>query len=155
MAAIPFAAQAPVGTLPEAVVAMLSTKPVTLKELVDEFVLQLPEAARMILNVMQSNATSFIVHCASTRHAEVVLNAGLTFRCYPIQFAPSPNAQWVKLMHVVFGNTDNAIKSCLLEYGTVLKIRRELVQGIGISVYSLKIELRNPFRLGSPSLTIQ
>ena len=144
MAAIPFAAQALVGTLPDAVVATLSTNPVTLKELVDEFVRQLPEAAQMISNVMQSSATSFLVHCSSTRHAEVVLHAGLTFRTYPLTFVPAPNAQWVKLTRVVFGTTENAIKSRLSEYGTVLKIRRELVQGIGISVYSVKIELRKP-----------
>ena len=144
MAAIPFAVQALVATLPDAVVATLSTNPVTLKELVDEFVRQLPEAAQMISNVMQSSATSFLVHCLSTRHAEVVLHAGLTFRTYPLTFVPAPNAQWVKLTRVVFGTTENAIKSRLSEYGTVLKIRPQLVQGIGISVYSVKIELRKP-----------
>ena len=105
MAAIPFAAQALVGTLPDAVVATLSTNPVTLKELVDEFVRQLPEAAQMISNVMQSSATAFLVHCSSTRHAEVGLHAGLTFRTYPLTFVPAPNAQWVKLTRVVFGTT--------------------------------------------------
>ena len=132
MAAIPFAAQALVGTFPEAVLVSLAANPVTLKELVEDFVSQLPEAKEMISNVMQSSATSFVLHCTSTRHAEALLHSGLTFRSYPIKFVPAPNAHCVKLTRVVFGTTENAIKSRLSDYGTVLKIRRELVHGIGI-----------------------
>ena len=98
----------------------------------------------MIVNVMQSSANIFVMHCSSSRHAEILLNTGLTFHSYPVSFAPAPNTQWVKLTRVVYGTTENSIKSRLAENGTVLKIRQELVHGIGISVYLVKMELRKP-----------
>ena len=52
MAAIPFAAKALVGTIPDEVMALAKTSPVTLKEMIGDFVGQLPDAATMIDNVM-------------------------------------------------------------------------------------------------------
>ena len=144
MAAIPFAAKALVGTIPEEVMASAGTNPITLKEMIDDFVRQLPEVNTIIENVMQTGATTFVVHCFSPRHVEILLHSGLTFRGHLVKLVAAPNTQWIKLTRVVYGTTENAIKSRLSDYGTVLKIRRELVQGIGISVYSVKIELRKP-----------
>ena len=144
MAAVPFAARALVGTIPEAIMANASVAPVTLKEMIDDFCQQLPEASSKIANVMQSGASTFVLHCTDTRNAEVLLHAGLTFRSHPVKLVAAPNTQWIKLTRVVFGTTENAIKSRLSEYGSVLKIRRELVQGIGISVYSVKMEIQKP-----------
>jgi hypothetical protein len=144
MAAVPFAARALVGTLPEAVLVTATTTPITLKEMIEDFMRQLPEVATMLENVMQSGAATFVIHCKETRHAEGLLHSGLTFRSHPVKLVPAPNTQWVKLTRVVYGTTENAIKSRLGDYGTVLKIRRELIHGIGISTYSVKLELRKP-----------
>ena len=144
MAAVPFAAKALVGTIPEAVMASSSTHPVTLKEMIGDFVQKHPDASSMIENVMQSGASTLVMHCYSSRHIEIVLNSGLNFHGRLVQLAPAPNTQWIKLTCIVYGTTENAIKSRLSDYGTVLKIRRELVQGIGISVYSVKMEPRKP-----------
>ena len=54
------------------------------------------------------------------------------------------NTQWVKLTRIRYGITENAIKSRLSDFGTVLKIRHEKIHGIGISVYSVKIDLKQP-----------
>ena len=144
MAAIPFAAKALVGTIPEEVMALAASNPITLKEMIGDFVRQLPEAHTIIENVMQTGATTFVIHCFSPRHVEILLNSGLTFRGHLVKLVAAPNTQWIKLTRVVYGTTENAIKSRLSDYGTVLKIRRELVQGIGISVYSVKIQLCKP-----------
>ena len=45
---------------------------------------------------------------------------------------------------MVYGTTENAIKSRLAEYVTVLKIRKELIHGIGISAFSVKMEIKKP-----------
>lgn len=142
MTAIPFAAKALVGTVPAA--ALLMPKQITLHEMVEDFCSQLDNASAMIDNIMQSGSSTFIVHCKTERDAESVLNCGLCFRGQPLVLKPAPNTTWVKLTRVVYGTTDNAIKSRLSDYGTVLKIRRETVNGIGISVFSVKIELKQP-----------
>ena len=144
MAAVPFAARALVGTLPDAVMAGVVDTPVTLKEMIEDFLRQVPEASSMIENIMQTGASTFIMHCRESRQAEALLHTGLTFRSYPIKFVAAPNTQWVKLTRVMYGTTENAIKSRLADYGTVLKMRREMVHGVGISVYSVKMELRKP-----------
>ena len=141
MAAVPFAARALVGTIPAAVMENAATAPVTLKEMIEDFCRQLPEASTHIDNVMQSGATTFVLHCHDSRQAEGLLHAGLTFRGHPVKLVAAPNTQWIKLTRVVYGTTENAIKSRLSEYGNILKIRRELVNGIGISVYSVKMEV--------------
>lgn len=142
MTAIPFAAKALVGTVPE--LALVSSKPVTLQELVEDFCLQLDNAPALIANVMQSGSATMVIHCTSERNANVVLNSGLCFRGHPLTLKPAPSTTWVKLTRVVYGTTENAIKSRLTEYGTVQKIRREVVNGIGISVYSVKMDLKKP-----------
>jgi hypothetical protein len=144
MAAVPFAARALVGTLPEAVLESASSNPVTLKDMIEDFIQQCPEASTMIENIMQSGAATFVLHCRETRHAEVLLHSGLTYRSHPVKFVPAPNTQWVKLTRVVYGTTENAIKSRMGDYGKVLKIRRELIHGIGISTYSVKMEISKP-----------
>jgi hypothetical protein len=144
MAAVPFAARALVGTIPDAVMKNAATAPVTLKEMIEDFLRQLPECSTMIENIMQSGASTFVLHCREGRHAEVLLHSGLTFRSHHVKLVPAPNTQWVKLTRVVYGTTENAIKSRLSDYGKVLKIRRELVHGIGISVYSVKMEVGKP-----------
>jgi hypothetical protein len=144
MAAVPFAARALVGKLPVAVMETAQTNPVTLAEMIGDFLRQLPEASTMIANVMQSGAATFVLHCHESRHAEALLHSGLMFRGHPLDLLPAPNTQWIRLTRVVYGTTENAIKSRLSEFGNVLKIRRELVQGIGISVYSIKMEIRKP-----------
>lgn len=142
MASIPFAARALVGMVPA--LALEMPKPVTLQEMIEDFCRQLDKAHETIVNVMQSGSASIIIHCKTERDAEVVLNSGLSFRGYPLALKPAPNTTWVKLTRVVYGTTENAVKSRLSEYGSVLKIRREQVNGIGISVFSVKIELKCP-----------
>jgi hypothetical protein len=93
---------------------------------------------------MQSGASTFVMHCQDGRQAEALLHTGLTFRGQLVKLVAAPNTQWVKLTRVMYGTTENAIKSRLSDYGNVQKIRHELVQGIGISVYSVKMELRKP-----------
>jgi hypothetical protein len=144
MAAVPFAARALVGTLPDAVMAGVADTPVTLKEMIEDFLHQVPEASSMIENIMQTGASTFVMHCRDSCQAEALLHTGLTFRSHPAEFVAAPNTQWVKLTRVMNGRTENAIKSRLADYGTVLKIRRELVHGVGISVYLVKMELRKP-----------
>ena len=144
MAAVPFATQALVGTIPDLVMATVGAHPVTLKEMIENFLGQLSEAKDMIKNVMQSGASTFVLHCSTSRHAEALLHTGLTFRSHPVKLVPAPNTQWIKLTRVVYGTTENAIKSRLAEYGTVLKTRQEFIHGIGISVYSVKMEIKKP-----------
>ena len=43
---------------------------------------------------------------------------------------------------MVNGTTENAIKSRLGDYGSVLKIRCEVVHSIGISTYSVQMDLK-------------
>jgi hypothetical protein len=142
MAAIPFAARALVGTLPAVVIS--GSVPVTLKEMIEDFVRQVPQASDMIVNVMQTGAVSFVMHCKTQFNVEALLHSGLTFRGHVIRLVAAPNTQWIKLTRVVYGTTENAIKSRLLEYGTVLKMKQETIHGIGISVYSVKMEIKKP-----------
>ena len=93
---------------------------------------------------MQTGHNIFIVHCYSREHAEWLLNSGLTFCAHLIVFKPTANTQWVKLTCVRYGTTENAIKSRLTDFGAVLKIRHKKIRGIGISVYSIKVDLKKP-----------
>ena len=111
MAAVPFAAQALVSTISPLVIETASTQLITLKALIEDFLWQLPEAKDMIVNVMQSSANIFVVHCSSGRYTVILLNTGLTFRSYPVFFAPAPNTQWVKLTRVVYGTTETQSSS--------------------------------------------
>lgn len=142
MASIPFAAKALVGTV--SALALDVSKPITLQEMVEDFCRQLENPSDVIANVMQSGSVTVLIHCKSERAAIIVLNSGLCFRGHPLDLKPAPSTTWIKLTRVMFGTTDNAIKSRLSDYGTVQKIRRETVNGIGISVYSVKMDLKKP-----------
>ena len=142
MAAILFAAKALVGTLPA--LALEARPTVTLKELIDDFCTQMPTAPQLMDNVMQSGAASFVIHCKSATNAEAVLHSGLCFRGHPISFKPAPNTQWMKLTRVVYGTSENAIKTRLSQHGSVLKIKRDTMQGIGTSCFSVRMELKSP-----------
>ena len=61
VAAILFAAWALVGTLPDVVIS--GSFPVMLKEMIEDFVRQVPQASDMIINMMQTGAASFVMHC--------------------------------------------------------------------------------------------
>ncbi len=95
---------------------------------------------QIIGNVMQSCAASFVVHCKTEHNTEEVLHSGLCFQGHPITFKPAPNTQWIKLTHVVYGTSENAIKTP--QHGSVLRIKRDAVQGIGTSCFSVRMELK-------------
>ena len=44
----------------------------------------------MIVSVIQSSANISVMHCSSSRYAEIFLNTGFTFRSYPVSFALAP-----------------------------------------------------------------
>ena len=90
MAAVPFGAQALVSTISPLIIETASTQLITLKALIEDFLRQLSEAKDMIVNVIQSSANISVMHCSSSRHAEILLNTGFTFRSYPVSFAPAP-----------------------------------------------------------------
>ena len=140
MAQVPFAARALVGTIPPP--AMVD--PVTITSLLDDFCSQFEDLPTRVENLMQTGHNTFIVHCYTRVHAEELAVSGLTYRTHLIVFKPASNTQWVKLTRVRYGITENAIKSRLSDFGTVLKIRQEKIRGIGISAYSVKIELQKP-----------
>ena len=56
MAAIPFAAEALVRTFPDAVMRDNAARPVTLKDMIEDFLDQIPTAKDLIENVIQ-------IHC--------------------------------------------------------------------------------------------
>ena len=105
---------------------------------------QFADLSTHLENIMQIGSNTFIVHCHTREHAEWLSACGLTFRSHLITFKPAANTQWVKLTRVRYGITEYAIKSRLSDFGTVLKIRHEKIHGIGISVYSVKIDLKQP-----------
>ena len=140
MAQVPFAARALVGTIPP--LAMID--PVTITSLLDDFCSQFEDLPTRVENLMQTGHNTFIVHCYTRDHAEWLAISGLTYRTHLIVFKPASNTQWVKLTRVRYGITENAIKSKMSNFGTVLKIRQEKIRGIGISTYSVKIELQKP-----------
>ena len=80
MAAIPFAAEALVRTLPDAVMPDAAAHPVTLKDIIEDFLDQLPTTKDLIENVMLTGASTFVMHCVSSRAVEIFLNSGVTFR---------------------------------------------------------------------------
>ena len=154
MAQIPFAARALVGTIPP--LAMVD--PVKITDLVDDFCTQFADLPARIENIMQTGHDTFIAHCYTRDHAELLAVSGLTFRTHLIVFQPAANTQWVKLTRVRYGITENAIKSRVSDFGTVLKIRQEKIRGIGISAYSLllpRLISRSLSRLGSQLLSLQ
>ena len=79
MAAIPFAAEALVRTLPDAVMPA-AAHPVTLKDIIEDLLDQLPTTKDLIENVMLTGASTFVMHCVSSRAVEIFLNSGVTFR---------------------------------------------------------------------------
>ena len=137
---VPFAARALVGTI----LSLAMVEPVTIHCLLDDFCAQFADLSTRLKNIMQTAYNTFIVHCYLREHTEWLLASGLTFRTHLIAFKPAANTQWVKLTRVRYGITENAIKSQLSDFGTVLKIRHEKIRGIGISVYSVKIDLKKP-----------
>ena len=140
MEQVPFAARALVGTIPP----LALVDPVTISSLVDDFCTQFVDLPTRIENIMQTGHNTFIVHCYTRDHAEWLSVSGLTFRTHLIVFKPAANTQWVKLTRVRYGITENAIKSRLTDFGQVLKIRQEKIRGIGISAYTVKIDLKKP-----------
>ena len=105
---------------------------------------QMPTAPQIMDNVMQSGAASFVIHCKTENNTEAVLHSGLCFPGHPITFKPAPNIQWVKLTCVMYGTLENAIKTHLSQYGSVLKIKRDTVQGIGTSCFSVCMVINTP-----------
>ena len=140
IAQVPFAARALVGMIPP----LAMVEPVTIHGLLDDFCAQFADLSTHLENIMQTGHNTFIVHCYSRKHTEWLSASGLTFLTHLIAFKPAANTQWVKLTCVRYGITENAIKSRLSEFGTVLKIRHEKIRGIGISVNSVKIDLKKP-----------
>ncbi len=104
------------GTLPA--LALEARPTVTLKEIIDDFCTQMPTASQLMDNVMQSGAASFVIDCKSATNAEAVLHSGLCFHGHPISFKPAPNTQWIKLTRVVYGTSENAIKTRLSQHGS-------------------------------------
>ena len=144
MAGVPFAVRALVGTLPDGV--QRTPEPISLKAILDDFQRQLEDVpvARFIENIMQTGASTFVIHCPTPREAEEVRVRGLCFRGFQIRFSYASNVQWVKLTHVVNGTSEGTIKSKLSDYGTVLQIRQEKIHNVGISVYSVRLDLKKP-----------
>ena len=140
MAQVPFAARALVGTIPP----LAMEDPVTITSLLDDFCSQFEDLPTRVENLMQTGHNTFIVHCYTRDHAEWLAVSGLTYCTHLIVFKPASNTQWVKLTRVRYGTTENAIKSRLSDFGMVLKTRQEKIRGIGISAYSVKIELQKP-----------
>ena len=144
MAGVPHAARALVGTIPSAV--LNQPEPITLKAILNDFQLQLKEdpVSRLIENVMQTGSTTFVMHCHTPLLAEEARAIGFTFRNFQIDFKPASNIQWIKLTRVVYGTSEEVIKSKLSDFGTVYHIRQEKIHGVGISVYSVRIDLKKP-----------
>ena len=73
MAGVPFAVRALVGTLPAGV--QTTPEPISLKAILDDFQRQLEDVpvARFIENIMQTGASTFVIHCPSPREAEEVI----------------------------------------------------------------------------------
>ena len=144
MAGIPYAARALVGTVRDAVMRM--PEPIALKAILDDFQKQLKEVpvSSLVENIMQTGANTFVLHCPTTLRAEEVCASGFTFRNHQIVFKPAANTQWVKLTRVMYGTTEGSIKSKLSDYGTVEKIKQEKIHGVGISVYTVKVDLKKP-----------
>ena len=142
MAGIPYAARALVGNVPDAVMRM--PEPITLKAILDDFQQQLTDipVSSLVENIMQTGANTFVLHCPTTLRAEEVCASGLTFRDHLLRFQPAANTQWVKLTRVMYGTTEGSIKYKLSGYGTVEKIKQEKIHGVGISVYTVKIDLK-------------
>lgn len=144
MAGVPYAVRALVGNIP---VGVLKTpEPISLKAILEDFQRQLDDVpvARFIENIMQTGASTFVIHCPSPREAEEVRARGLCFRGFQIRFSYASNVQWIKLTRVVYGTSEGTIKSKLSEYGNVLQIRQEKIHDVGISVYSVRLDLKKP-----------
>ena len=144
MAGVPHAARALVGTIPSAV--LNQPEPITLKAILNDFQLQLKQdpVSRLIENIMQTGSTTFVMHCHTPLLAEEARAIGFTFRDFQIDFKPASNVQWIKLTRVVYGTPEEAIKTKLSDFGTVYHIRQEKIHGVGISVYSVRIDLKKP-----------
>ena len=144
MAGIPYAARTLVGIVPDAVMRM--PEPITLKSILDDFQQQFKDipVSSLVENIMQTGANTFVLHCPTTLRAEEVCASGLTFRNHLLRFQPAANTQWVKLTRIMYGTTEGSIKSKLSDYGTVEKIKQEKIHGVGISVYTVKIDLKKP-----------
>ena len=90
MVAVPFAARALVSTISPLVIETASTQLMTLKALIEDFLRQLQKAKDTIVNVIQSSANISVMHCSSSRHTQIILITGFTFRSYPVSFALAP-----------------------------------------------------------------
>ena len=121
-------------------------EPITLEAILDDFQRQLQEVpvAGLVENIMQTGARTFVLHCPTTLRAEEVCASRLSFGGHPIHFQAAANTQWVKLTRVMYGTTEGSIKSKLSEYGMVVKIKQEKIHDVGISVYSVKLEVKKP-----------
>lgn len=121
MVGVPYAARALVGTLP----ALAMVEPVTMEALLADLGSQIDDLHVQVENIMQTGRNTFLLHCFDRAKAQDLSVSGVTFRGHLISFKPAANTQWVKLTRVVYGTSENAIKSRMAEYGTVLKIRHE------------------------------
>ena len=137
---VPFANRAAVAVLPS--LALLSKKPVTVKEVIEDFSKQVPSPHKTSLECIQLvKGKTIRVHFPSANIMEDILHSGLTFRGHPLEFKDPSQYRWVTLLDLPYGIPPASISSSLIKYGKIKEIKSESHLGVYTGVRLLLMEV--------------
>ena len=126
---VPFANRAAVAVLPG--LALLSKKPATVKEVIEDFSKQVPSPHKASLECIQLvKGKTIKVHFPSANIMEDILHSGLTFRGHPLEFKDPSQHRWVTLLDLPYGIPPASISSSLVKYGKIKEIKSESHLGV-------------------------
>ena len=137
---VPFANRAAVAVLPG--LALLSKKPATVKEVIEDFSKQVPSPHKARLECIQLvKGKTIKVHFPSANIMEDILHSGLTFRGHPLEFKDPSQHRWVTLLDLPYGIPPASISSSLVKYGKIKEIKSESHLGVYTGVRLLLMDV--------------
>ena len=93
--------------------------------------------------VWLSNSTIRVTF-TTPAHMEDIMHQGLTFRQYPLEFAPASNKKWVTVMRLAYGIPDADVQHALSVYGNVSRVKSETHMGVNVGIRSVLMEILQP-----------
>ena len=145
---VPFANRAAIAVLPG--LALLSKKPATVKEVIEDFSKQVPSPHKASLECIQLvKGKTIKVHFPSANIMEDILHSGLTFRGHPLEFKDPSQHRWVTLLDLPYGIPPASISSSLVNYGKIKEIKSESHLGVytGVRLLLMDVTVAIPSRV--------
>ena len=102
---------------------------------------------KMVVNIMQQSAKSFVLHLATAEQVIELQAEGLKYRGHLLDMSPAKNTTTVVMERVPYGLPEEALTHVLSKYGEVKSIKPVTQKGYGLSHFKAEIKTDIPSRL--------